>query len=236
MHEFLRRVSRSRPQASGGPQRGRTRVSPTLAVTACAACVALAGWLPLPAQAQFKVVNPDGTVTYTDRPPQRVPNTRVSNLGRPGSPAVSEAEVALPPELRQVAQRHPVTFYSTSECSPCDIGRQLLVARGVPYNERRLSNEEDAQAFERLFGTRTVPLLTVGSQSLKGLSETDWTAYLDAAGYPRQSRLPRGWQATVANMVERAPPPPPRAQATEQPVVPLPVLDLTEPAPGRVRF
>jgi glutaredoxin len=221
MNEVVHRLSRTGARAS----------------LAALACATLAGLLPPPAHALFKVVNPDGTVTYTDRPPpQRVPNARVSNIARPGSPAVTEPEVTLPPQLRQVAQRYPVTLYSTTECAPCDAGRQLLAARGVPYSERRLSNDEDSQAFERLFGTRTVPVLTVGPQALKGLSEADWSAYLDAAGYPRQSRLPRGWQATVANMVERAAPPPARPQAAEQPAAPAPVLDLSEPAPGRVRF
>lgn len=224
-----------RPARAPAVRQGRWREG-FGAVAAVTLGAALAAPLPLHAQSLFKVVNPDGTVTYTDRPPQRVPNTRVSNVGRPGSAAVTEPDVALPPDLRQMVQRYPVTLYTTTECSPCDAGRQLLAARGVPYSERRLSNEEDAQAFERLFGTRTVPLLTVGSQALRGLSEGDWSAYLDAAGYPRQSRLPRGWQAQVANMVERAPPPAARPQAAEQPVTPLPVLDLTEPAPGRVRF
>ena len=102
--------------------------------------------------------------------------------------------MALPAELRQPVLRHPVVLYTTTECSPCESGRQMLVTRGVPFNERRVGTEEDAQAFERLFGTRTLPLLTVGAQGLKGLSESEWAAYLDAAGYPRQSRMPRGWQ------------------------------------------
>ncbi|MBL8344575.1 MAG: glutaredoxin family protein [Rubrivivax sp.] len=170
----------------------------------------------MPAQALFKVVNPDGTVTYTDRPPQPVANTRVTNLARPGSPTVSEPDLSLPAELRQPALRHPVTLYTTSECSPCETGRQLLVARGIPYIERRVGNEEDAQAFERLFGTRTLPLLTIGAQPLKGLSDVEWTAYLDAAGYPKQARLPRGWQARTAPMVERAAP---ASTARAEPVV-----------------
>ncbi len=170
----------------------------------------------MPAQALFKVVNPDGTVTYTDRPPQPVANTRVTNLARPGSPTVSEPDLSLPAELRQPALRHPVTLYTTSECSPCETGRQLLVARGIPYIERRVGNEEEAQAFERLFGTRTLPLLTIGAQPLKGLSDVEWTAYLDAAGYPKQARLPRGWQARTAPMVERAAP---AATARAEPVV-----------------
>jgi glutaredoxin len=164
-----------------------------------------------------------------------VPNTRITNMARSGSPTTTEPDLSLPPELRQPVQRYPVTLYTTSECSPCDAGRQLLAARGVPYAERRVATEEDASAFERLFGTRTLPLLTVGAQPLKGLSETDWGAYLDAAGYPRQSRLPRNWQPPpVAPMVDRTPPPPP-PRAQPAPNAPS-VIDLSEPAPGSVRF
>ena len=197
-----------------------------------AAALALASLLVAsPAQALFKVVNPDGTVTYTDRPPQAVTNTRVTNMARPGQPVVGEAsgDPQLPPELRQPAARHPVTLYTTTECSPCDAGRQLLVARGVPYTERRVASEEEAQAFERLFGTRTLPLLSVGQQPLKGLSDVEWAAYLDAAGYPRQSRLPRGWVARTLPMIERAAAPTAAARPAEAtPVTPPPVLVESE--------
>jgi glutaredoxin len=190
-----------------------------------AALFVLAALGAMPAQALFKVVNPDGTVTYTDRPPQPVANTRVTNLARPGSPTLTEPDLSLPADLRQPALRHPVTLYTTSECSPCETGRQLLVARGIPYSERRVGNEEDAQAFERLFGTRTLPLLTIGAQPLKGLSDVEWTAYLDAAGYPKQARLPRGWQARAAPMVERTAP---AATARAEPVVAPNAPQITE--------
>ena len=201
-----------------------------------AAAAALAALWSAPAQALFKVVNPDGTVTYTDRPPQTVANTRITNLARPGSPTVVEPDPSLPAELRQPVQRHPVTLYSTSECSPCETGRQLLTTRGVPFSERRVATEEDAQAFERLFGTRTLPLLTVGTQPLKGLSDMEWAAYLDAAGYPRQSRMPRGWQPQAATpMVERAAPAATaRAQTPAAPSTPA-IVDISD-TPGRVRF
>ena len=188
----------------------------------------------LPAAALFKIVNADGTVTYSDRPPPVAPNTRVTNLARPGAPLVSDTEVPLPAELRAAVSRHPVTIYTTSECSPCESGRQLLATRGVPFNEKRVGTEEDAQAFERLFGSRTLPLLTVGAQALKGLSGVEWAAYLDAAGYPQQSRLPRGWQAPPATpMVERAAPaaaarpaptPSPAPEAGDVPLTPGPGL------------
>ena len=212
-------------------------LGPSARHAAATGAVGLALWaLSSAASAQFKIVNPDGTVSYSDRPPAVAANTRITNLGRPGSPSTVEPDVALPAELRQPVLRHPVVLYTTTECSPCESGRQMLVTRGVPFNERRVGTEEDAQAFERLFGTRTLPLLTVGAQGLKGLSESEWAAYLDAAGYPRQSRMPRGWQPAAATaMVERAAP---VAATRAQPVPASPpvVIDNSESTPGRVRF
>jgi glutaredoxin len=182
------------------------------------ALAALAG----PVFAQYKVVGQDGSVTYTDRPPT-ASNAKVTALSRRGdAPAVADA--ALPFELRQVASRFPVTLFASSDCPPCDSARQFLQQRGVPYTERRVVTEEDAAALERAVGSRTVPSATIGSQPLRGLSQTDWTIYLDAAGYPRESKLPRNWQApTPAPMVERATPPVARNTAPPpQPDVPAP--------------
>ncbi len=157
----------------------------------CSALAVVAAGMA-PAWAQYKVVAADGSVTYTDRPRAEA-NARVTALGRSG--AAPPAEAALPAELRQVAQRYPVTLFTGADCLPCDNGRRLLQQRGIPYTERRVSSEDDAMALERAVGGRTVPALTIGAQPLRGLSETDWTAYLDAAGYPRVSKLPSGWQA-----------------------------------------
>ncbi|WP_236580305.1 glutaredoxin family protein [Rubrivivax sp. A210] len=150
--------------------------------------LATAAW---PALAQYKVVQPDGSVTYTDRPPTSGA-AKVTALGRLGT--ASAAEEGLPADLRQTMQRFPVVLYSTQDCQPCDAGRRLLQQRGVPYAERRVVSEEDAAALERVAGGRTVPALTIGSQPVRGFSDTEWQAYLDAAGYPRESRLPRNWQ------------------------------------------
>jgi glutaredoxin len=147
----------------------------------------------------------------------------------------NNTNTSLPLELRTPVQRHPVTLYTSDGCQPCDSGRRLLLARGVPYTERRLVSEEDAVALERLMGARTVPGLTIGNQPLRGFNETDWNAYLDAAGYPRQSRLPRNWQAQPPRpLVERAAPP----AAPEPAPAPTPAADADSPAPapGSVRF
>jgi len=180
---------------------------------------------------QYKVVRPDGSITYTDRPPLDA-SVRVTPIGRNAPP--QPADAALPIELRQAAQRYPVTLYSTTDCTPCDNGRKLLQQRGIPYSERRIASEEDAQALERVVGGRTVPALTVGAQPLRGFSETDWGSYLDAAGYPRESRLPRNWPVpAVTPLVERAPAAP--AAASRQ-AAPAPEPVAAEPQPGTIRF
>ena len=189
------------------------------------------------AQAQYKVVLPDGSTTYTDRPPV-ASNARITALARSGSRS-GPVDVSLPTELRAAVQRYPVTLYTSADCTPCDSGRRFLQQRGVPYSERRVTNEDDAAALERLVGGRTVPALTIGAQPLRGLSETDWANYLDVAGYPRESKLPRGWQPPEPTaLVERATPAA-RATAPAAPAAP-PEPRVAEPAvappSGTIRF
>lgn len=193
--------------------------------------LALLALAALPASAQYKVVAPDGSVTYTDRPPYES-NLRITPIGR-NAPATS-TEVGLPIELRQATSRYPVTLYTTADCAPCDNGRKLLQQRGVPYAERTIGSEDDAQALERLIGSRTVPALTVGAQPLRGYSEADWASYLDAAGYPKESKLPRNWPAAVATpLVQRAAAAAPEARpAPPPPAAPVPEA----PQPGTIRF
>ena len=195
---------------------------------------AVAG-LALPAAAQYKVVGPDGRVTYTDRPPADAA-ARVTPLGR--DTAITAApQDPLPPELRQVATRFPVTLYVAADCVPCDAGRQLLQQRGVPFSEKLVVSDEDAAALERLTGGRTVPSLTIGAQVLRGLAQAEWASYLDLAGYPRESRLPKGWQAPpAAPLVARsAPRPAPAPVPASAPARPAPPVE-PPPAPGGIRF
>jgi glutaredoxin len=176
----------------------------------------------LPALAFYKVVGPDGSVTYTDRPPVAT-TSKITTLGRNGN-ATAASDSTLPFDLRQVASRYPVTLFTAADCPPCDSGRQLLQQRGVPFAERQVVSQDDAAALERAVGGRTVPALTIGAQALRGLSQAEWSSFLDAAGYPKESRLPRNYQApAAAPLVERAAaqkapqaPPAPAAPAPEE--------------------
>ncbi|MDO9313029.1 MAG: glutaredoxin family protein [Burkholderiaceae bacterium] len=165
----------------------------TVWAMAAATLLSLSG-LPASAQ-QYKVIGADGKVTYTDRPPITL-GDRISQFKSRGSPLNPEA--ALPADLRQAAQRYPVTLYVTANCPPCDSARQFLRQRGIPHVEKSLITAEDGEALARLTGGRDAPAVTIGAQVVRGMSAESWTSYLDAAGYPKESKLPASYQFPAA--------------------------------------
>lgn len=192
------------------------------------------------AQAVYRIVGPDGKVTYSDQPPAAAANVKaVTESGVAGS-AASNAQ--LPLELRQAAGRYPVTLYTGSDCAPCNSGRSLLNARGIPYTEKTVGSAEDVDALKRLSGVTSLPLLTIGGQQLKGFSDTEWTQYLDAAGYPKQSVLPSSYRrpapsALVAAKPVQANAAKPAAATTRPPAAPA-ETPVAPPAdnPAGIRF
>lgn len=177
------------------------------------------------AQQVYRQVDKNGKVIFSDQPPAAnaqpaAPRGGVSTVGDGG--AIS----GLPYELQQVAQRYPVTLYTRDDCAPCDSGRSLLSTRGVPFNERQVKTPADAEALQRLSGETSLPLLAIGGQQLKGFSDTTWSQYLDAAGYPKSIRLPTGYRNPPAQpmVAQQAAPAAPAATAvtSPRPAVPPP--------------
>ncbi len=204
-----------------------------LSVSALLCCAAAS------ALAQYKVVAPDGRVTYTDRP-QPEAGAKVSSLKRSAATlATSAPGTPLPFELRSVAARFPVTLYTSTDCAPCDSARRLLQQRGIPYSERTIAGDDDVLALERLSGGRTLPALAVGRQYQRGLLDAEWQALLDLAGYPRQSILPPAWQPPPATpLVARMPAPElPARTAPSEPLASAEPATPTEPPTGpAIRF
>ena len=158
------------------------------AALACAACLATT---VLTSLAQYKVVDGEGRVTYTDRPPLAVGDkTSALKTTGPGATAAAAAAAALPVDVREAAQRYPVTLYSSANCAPCDAGRTFLQQRGIPYAEKSVINGDDSAMLLRLTGSSDVPVISIGAQVVRGWSSSGWASYLDAAGYPRESKLP----------------------------------------------
>lgn len=158
------------------------------ALAALFAGTALAAGL---AQAQvYRIVGPDGKVTFSDRPPADGKAAPAPSLPVAGGPATSN----LPSELRKAVGQYPVTIYSGGGCTPCGQARDLLVRRGVPYTEKTITTEQDVAALKRLSGDSSLPFATIGGQHLNGFSESEWSLYLDAAGYPKSSQLPASYR------------------------------------------
>ncbi len=200
------------------PSRGHRTL---LAVAAMAAGASL--FAALPAHALYKVVGPDGKITYTDRPAVGTEN-KVQQVGTGGTVA---NDVALPFELRQAAQRYPVVLYVSADCAPCDAGRQALRQRGIPFAEKLVSTAEDSQALQRITGSTNLPALTVGAQIVRGWQREEWMSYLDAANYPKESRLPANFpQARAEPLTE------PRQTAPAPAAAPRPAAPRDAPSPG----
>ena len=174
------------------------------------------------AQTIYRIVGPDGKVTFSDKPPASADQGKVAATGVGAAAAASVA--ALPYELRQASSKYPVTLYSAPECGACNSGRSLLQGRGIPYAERSVVSQEDIAALQRLSGEASLPFLTIGGQRIKGYSDAEWNQYLDAAGYPRSSMLPAGYKHAAASplvVVQKAPKvEEPRPEPRPEPPVP----------------
>ena len=174
---------------------------------ACNALLALvAGIFPAVTQAQqvFRIVGPDGKVTFSDQQPP--PSTKATVTSATAETGKAALTASLPFELRRVVGQYPVTLYSGDNCGPCTSAHSMLTVRGIPFAEKTVSTSEDTQALQRLSGDSSLPFLTIGSQQLKGFSDAEWTQFLDAAGYPKSSVLPASYrQAPAAPLVATAP-------------------------------
>jgi glutaredoxin len=181
------------------------------------ASVALVGALTAAkAQTIYRIVGADGKVTFSDKPPASADQGKVAGTGI--STAGAAAVGSLPFELRQVVAKYPVTLYTGQECSPCGLGRALLMGRGVPFSERSVSTGEDMAALQRLTGDASLPVISIGSQRVKGFSDTEWSQYLDLAGYPKSSALPANYKN----------PPPAPLIAVQKPTVAKPETKPTQ--------
>lgn len=211
-------------------------------IAAALAAAGLLAALPALAQGVYRIVGPDGRVTFSDQPPPAANARPQAGTGSATSGSATGG-AQLPFELRQIASRYPVVLYTSDNCAPCNSGRNLLGSRGIPYTEKTVNTSEDAEALRRLNSDATLPFLTIGGQKLRGYLETEWTQYLDAAGYPKQSALPPGYrQPAPAPMVAIKPVPgtAPGTGGAPAPATPAPPADIPvqPPAdnPAGIRF
>ncbi|MES2944081.1 MAG: glutaredoxin family protein [Pseudomonadota bacterium] len=188
------------------------------------------------AQQVYRIVGPDGKVTFSDQPPPAASAAKVTSGA--GNSVGGAASGSLPFELRQVANKYPVTLYTGENCVPCLSARSLLTTRGVPFTEKTVLTFEDSQALQRLSGDTSLPFATIGGQQLKGFADTEWTQFLNAAGYPVSSVLPPSYRQPAATPLVAVTAAPSATQATTETsttssrAAPRPVTPAPAPVPA----
>jgi hypothetical protein len=163
---------------------------------------------PVGAAQLYRWVDDKGRVEWRDTPPP--PEAKQVEQRNMGSNTIQTS--TMPYSMQQAVKNFPVTLWAFDCGEPCTTGRNHLARRGVPYTERNAQKE--TAELKKLTGALDVPVLVVGSRTLKGYLDTDWDAALDAAGYPR------------------TPPPGMKTQAQAPAAKPA---ETPKPAPGAVK-
>lgn len=212
-----------------------------------AAFTALVGFASLWGSASlaqvYRIVGPDGKVTFSDRPPADGKASPAKTVPIVGGNGGGSSMASLPPELRTATTRFPVTIYTTADCAPCLSARNFLSSRGVPYTEKTVVTQDDAKALQNLSGEVRLPFATIGGQHVRGFAQSEWAQYLDAAGYPATSQLPGSWRnpaPTPLVAAQAVPAQASRAQApAAQPATPVEAPQPSAPSPANpagIRF
>jgi len=162
----------------------------------------------------YRWVDEKGRVHYTETPPPAAAKDVKKKREHMGA----AADPGLPFELQRAVRSAPVLLYSHPDCkSPCQMARDVLNKRGVPFKETVVADEKLLEELKKVSGGDEVPVLVVGRQVERTISAEAYHSALDAAGYPKEGSVPARAQA--------APPPP-----TPEPEKPAAAKEAAKPA------
>ncbi len=170
------------------------------------------------AQPVYRIVGPNGKVTFSDQPP--------AANAQAGSAAPAAALPGAPGRGRSCRTncgrwRSATRSRSTpaTDCGPCGAGRSLLVTAGSPSPNGPSSSNEDIEALQRLSGQASLPLL-----------------YHRRRSSSRASRMPNGRSTSTRPAIPRASQlPPSYRNPPAQPLVAVqaaPAAQREAPAPS----
>jgi glutaredoxin len=152
---------------------------------------ALAAWIALGiaaacdagAQQFYRWVDKDGGVHYSQQPPPKGA-ARTVERRKLGSSVIETSQPSF--ALQQAMKKYPVTLFTSPGCKQgCPEARQLLTARGVPFNEVSVADDESNEMLKKATGDNKVPSLTVGTAVQIGYEQSTVHLLLDTAGYPK---------------------------------------------------
>lgn len=136
-----------------------------------------------------------GRLHITDTPPPATAKNVQRRAADAAPAAAADGNANLPYAVQLAAKNSPVTLYTAPDCAPCGQARALLNARGVPFREVSVTDEQQADELRKSVGSLSVPSLRVGSTVQKGFEQAAYDDMLDSAGYPRAGVLPPRRQA-----------------------------------------
>jgi glutaredoxin len=152
----------------------RFRLIALLALAACAGG----------ALAQYRWIDSQGRVQYTDTPPPPSAKGVQHKNFAPSASAAPKDEMS--PALRAAVANFPIKLYTITNCDiGCDEARAYLGARGAPFTEVSVKTKEQLEELKTVSGGDFVPVLRVGRRVHSGFDATTYDSILDGAGYPR---------------------------------------------------
>lgn len=78
----------------------------------------------------------------------------------------------------------PVILYSVTQCDACDLVRNFLQTRKVPFTEKNVTDDMDLQKeIREKSGSATVPLTLIGGKKLRGYDSYALNDAIVQAGY-----------------------------------------------------
>jgi glutaredoxin len=133
------------------------------------------------AETVYKVVGPDGEISYSDKPPsdRARPTNTLEFRNLPSSPLPVEVlrfreQLEKSAESRISAARAPragdVALFTASWCGHCKRAKAHLAASQIAYIEYDIESVEGMRAFIGAGGSGGVPLLVAGERRIQGYS------------------------------------------------------------------
>lgn len=125
------------------------------------------------AQAQiYKVVGPDGKVSYSDKEPQAEKAEKLKIQTYSGTPSVSSLDASV----------KRVTLFSAQWCGHCRAAKAYFNKNKIAFDEWDTDKSYYAQRKMKEFGTKSVPVILVGNQKMIGFSPESFEAMRGKAG------------------------------------------------------
>lgn len=125
-------------------------------------------------------VDSEGNTSFRDScPPEMTKKSQKELRGEP--------EPEVPPSAAEIAENHPVTLFVAPNCNACDLVRNMLETRNIPFAEKDASEDPQIQAELSAVteGALVVPTLTIGEEiKLTDYDKGKLESALSSVGFP----------------------------------------------------